>query len=275
MKRFFIYLPLLFLLMITSCEDNSSEIDYNPNVLSAKDYIRAEDAIFEIVNAFLKGVHDTLVMQTGYGYIDHCDVAYSAAENSITYSYGDVNRLCGDDKFRRGMFKATFTGPIFEEGTSAQLLTDSLFVDDYLVEAGMIIENTGLNASNKIAYDLNLTSSDIHLPDTSKTIGVNLSADFVLAWHQGSATPEIHEDDIFLVTGSASGTSTDNYVFSIEIQDPLENHLDCRWISSGISRITVPVSQFPSGMIDYIISDGCNNYFYFYFNENQFFDQIK
>jgi hypothetical protein len=146
---YFILLPLI-ILGTYSCEEQSSEIDFNPNVLTAKDYIRAEDALFEIVNAFLKGIHDTLVHETGYAYIDFCDVVYNQPENTMKFSYGLVNRLCDDNKFRRGLFCAEFTGVVFNKGVKALITTDSLFVDDFLTEASIEIENLGFNSQNKV-----------------------------------------------------------------------------------------------------------------------------
>ena len=62
MKRF-ICIWLLFslpMLWWSSCDDTSSEVDFNPNVSASKDYIRAEDAIMEIVNSFFKGLNDVI-----------------------------------------------------------------------------------------------------------------------------------------------------------------------------------------------------------------------
>jgi len=258
-----------------SCKDKSSEIDYNPNVLTAKDYIRAEDAIFEIVNAFLKGIHDTLVHETGYAYIDYCDVVYNKVASTMKFGYGDVNRLCGDNKFRRGNFCAEFSGEVFNEGVTAYITTNSLFVDDFLTEAAIEIENLGFNSLNKIEYALRVTGSDIMLPDTSKTVGVQMTTEFILVWEEGSFTPAIYEDDVFLVSGTAAGTSTDGYAFTITIQEPLINHVECFWISGGLSQITVPSAKVPAGDIDYLTENGCYNQFYFYFDNNQFFEYIK
>jgi hypothetical protein len=280
LDRKFKYLVLLILALATvsihSCkETESSETDYNPNVLSSKDYIRAEDAMYEVVNAFFKGVYDSVVIQDGYRYIDYCDVSYKPALNVLEFGYGTTNRWCEDEKFRRGGFKASLSGEPFEEGVVAHIVTDSLFVDDFLVEIVADIENLGLNEQSKISYSLKIDSTDIFIPDTTKFTGVSLSSDFIMTWDQGSSTPQAHEDDVFLVTGTASGISTNGYLFSVAIQDPLINMLDCYWISEGLTAITVPSGQVTSGDIDYVTEDGCFNQFYFYFDSSTFYDQIK
>jgi hypothetical protein len=163
-----ILLLLLPLLWLGSCKTTSTETDYNPNVLSSKDYIRAEDAIMEIVNSFFKGINDSMVVNYGYGYIDACGVSYRPAENSMIFSYGSVNRMCQDNKFRRGLFSAAFSGQIFLEGVKATLVTDSLLVDDHLIEATIEIECLGPGGNNLPEYSLKTDTSLIMLPDTSK-----------------------------------------------------------------------------------------------------------
>ncbi len=274
-KIVFAILLLIPILWLSSCNEETSEIDYNPNVLSAKDYISAEDAILEIVNAFLKGINDTLVLNSNYGFIDYCDVQYFPSENALRFSYGEVNRMCPDNKFRRGLYWANFSGPLFDEGISANIFTDSLFVDNLLVEANMDIKNLGLNSNNLPEYSLTVNSSMIMLPDTAKINGVSITTSYNMVWSQGSATPAIHEDDIYLISGTASGISSNGTDFSVAITESLTNYLDCFWISQGSSQITVPIAEFPTGDIDYIMEDGCNNEIHFYFNDNLFYHFIK
>lgn len=274
--KYLLTIALLTTLFLAACkEDRSSEIDYNPNVLTSKDYIRGEDAVFEVVNAFFKGVNDSLVNQNGYGYIDNCDVTYLPSIQTLVFGYGTVDRMCQDGKFRRGNFVARFSGPMFEEGVIAHIFTDSLFVDDYPVQLVMDIEYLGLNDTLRPEYTMVIDSSLIMLPDTTKTQGIQIQANFTLTWEQGYSTLPIHEDDMFLVTGTANGISTDNYVFDLSIKSPLRNWLDCYWIYEGVSGIDVTSADFPTGEIDYVIEDGCFNEFYFYFNNSTFYDKIK
>ena len=275
MKKIMIILSLLPVIWLGSCNEKLSEVDYNPNVLSSKDYLRAEDAVFEIVNIFFKAVNDTAVVIHGYGVIDHCTVTYNPEENSLNFGYGSTNRYCDDLKNRKGQYNADFSGQIFEEGVTATIITDSLFVDDSLVVVNLEIKNLGLNNDNLPEYSLKVSSALIRLADTTKVNDVSIITDFVMVWAEGSSTPISPEDDMYSITGTASGLSADLYEFSVIIQEPLLDYLDCSWISQGTSQITVPTAEFPSGTIDYIIEDGCFNEMYFYFNDNLFYDKIK
>lgn len=274
-SRIVILLSVITFLGLLSCKKKDSEIDYNPNVLSAKDYVIAEDAAFEIVNALFKGIHDSTVMNQGFNYIDCCSIHYYPDSDSMTFGYGEVNRMCEDGKFRRGICTAKFSGNVFEEGVEADIETDSLFIDDLPYENKMQITNEGLNISNHPEFRIQVISSNFILEDTNKVYGVRIVTDYVMEWVEGYLTPQIHEDDTYFITGTASGLSSDNYEFSILIQEPLVNYLDCYWIKSGISQITVQGASYPTGTIDYLIGDGCFNEFHFYFNENLFYEVIK
>ena len=274
-KRIISLAILLLSAALFSCTDQSGEIDYNPNVLAAKDYIRAEDAALEILNAFFKGTHDTAVINSGFNYIDACSVRYYPDGDSMTFGYGEVNRLCQDNKFRRGRYKAEFSGDVFDEGVVADLKTDQLFVDDLAYEITMLITNQGLNISNHPEYRVQITSSLLILPDTTKIHGVSITSDWTMEWAEGYLTPTIHEDDTYMVSGTASGLSSDLFQFSVAIQEALRDYLDCNWISTGFSQFTVPEAAYPTGTIDYLTEDGCFNEFHFYFNENLFYEFIK
>ncbi len=274
--RLFAFGSIIFLLaFLPACIDNTNdEVDYNPNILSSKDYVFAEDAIFEVVNSFLKGIHDTSVVNFGYGFIDYCDVSWVPSENKMNFGYGDVDRYCEDGKFRRGGFVAAFEGTVFENGTRAEIITDSLFVNNNLLQCSFTVENLGPGNDGVIVYKLIVTDSEIILPDTAIVSTVSLVADFDMKWNEGAATPSVHEDDLFLVTGTANGISGTGYSFQLSVTESLENYIDCYWISAGGSRMTVSSARYPDGDIDYIADDGCFNKVFFYVNENTFFDFI-
>ncbi len=259
----------------SGCNKKADEIDYNPNVLSAKDYVKAEDALFDVINAFFKGVNDTAVLNSGFGYIDDCSVYYYPGEDSMTYGYGSVDRYCHDQKYRRGMFIAKFDGDVFEQGVNARIITDSLFVNNIPYETNLNITNLGINLSNLTEFKIELISSLYFLPDTAVKNGITLNGTLSLVWEEGHSTPEIHEDDTYLVSGSITGISSDLYQFSVNIQTPLVNYLDCCWLKSGTSGITVPGAQYPDGTMDYITEDECNNLVNFFFNDNLFFEVIR
>jgi hypothetical protein len=260
---------------LVSCKKDRTEINYSPGVVSSKDYVRAEDAMFEIVNTYFKGILDTLVIEHCYGYIDNCEICWYPQDSLLTFGYGSVDRMCQDNKFRRGSFYAKFDGQKWDEGVTAWITTEQLYVDDSLVEAKMEITNNGLNNSNFQEYALKVDYCIYKLQDSLKINPVVMSSDLTMQWIEGSSTPAVHEDDAYLISGTASGTSSDGYAFTVQIQDPLTDYVDCFWLEKGLSTIDVPASDYPDGEIDYVTDDGCADLLHFYFNNNLFYDIIK
>lgn len=273
-KILYLFIALGLVLFYPSCKENTgSEINYNPNVLSSKDFVRGEDEIFEIVNIFFKGVYDSLVNQSGYNNIDNCDVSYRPAENALIFGYGNYNHKCDDGKYRRGDISATFSGEIFVPDVTAHIVTHDLYVDEKAIYVVADIENLGLNNQNLTEFTLVVDTSNIILDDTTKATGVMINLDYLLVWQEGYNTPSYNGDDMFLVSGTGSGISTDNYKFNLSIQQPFEDWLDCFWLDNGTNQITVPVADITTG--DIIKEDTCSNLYYYYFNGNTFYDAIK
>lgn len=274
-KNVSLFLSIVALIVLFACNKDKKEADYNPNVLSSKDYVRAEDAMFDILNTYFKGILDTLVIEHCYGYIDNCEVCWYPDDSLLTFSYGEVNRMCQDNKFRRGQFNVVFDGNKWDQGVKANLETVDLFVEDSVVEARMVLTNNGINADNFKEISIDVDYCTIRLSDSTKLLPVTIGGNYTLQWIEGSATPAIHEDDTYLVSGTASGTSSDGYAFSVEIIDPLRNFIDCFWIEEGLSGITVPSGEYTSGTIDYLSIDGCAAEINFYFNDLKFYEVLE
>jgi hypothetical protein len=76
-------------------------------------------------------------------------------------------------------------------------------------------------------------------------------------WSEGEATAwPIVMDDVFEISGEASGTTYSNLNFFIETTEPLRFERDCEWIVSGELQLT------PEGYVTKTLNYGdgdCNN----------------
>jgi hypothetical protein len=166
-------------------------------------------------------------------------------------------------------------GPIFTTGSTATLVMDSLFVDEDLIEGTIHCEFLGTDLDGKQGFAIVVDSVFITLHDTTSTLPViRFSCNYTLTWEQGSNTPDIHEDDMLLVSGTMDGKSVDGYDFQSTVTDPLVDDLGCFWVVSGIHQITTPSGQITQGTIDYIADDLCNFEVNFFFGDSFFFDDI-
>lgn len=273
LKNYPIIIALSFLVIATGCVNKNSEIDYNPNVKSSKDYIFAEDVYIEVFNTYFKSVNDPEVLAGESGWIDNATVVYNDTENRMYFQYGEVNRGCPDGKFRRGYYQADFNGPVNQEGTRATLSFHEFFVNDDKVTGTAASEFLGSGTGDP-GYSYTVTGGVIELFDTVEVRQIAYNCDYEIFWEQGLQTPGDHDDDLLSITGTSDGVSVDNYDFSAMVTVPLRNNLGCYYIQSGILEISIPSGSVEKGTIDYIIEDDCNSLVNFYFDDNLFFDRL-
>ena len=255
------------------CSNKNTEVDYNPNVLSSKDYIFSEDVFMEVFNTYFKSINNSEVLAGENGWIDHATVDYSSVDNTMLFNYGEVNRGCPDGKFRRGHYEAVFNGPVNEEGTEATISFHDFYVNDDKVTGNVTSRFLG-NEPGSWLYSYIVSGGLIEKYDTIDTVRIRYSCDFEMSWDEGSETPDDPVDDILSITGISGGVSAENVEFSASVAVPLMNHIDCFYLASGIHEITVPSAPVSTGTIDYIIEDDCGRMVNFYFDENRFFDQL-
>jgi hypothetical protein len=55
---------------------------------------------------------------------------------------------------------------------------------------------------------------------------------------------------------------------------PLNFHIMCNWLHSGIHDFTVPSGDIKEGQIDYITEDECARQVNFWIDDNLFFDLL-
>jgi hypothetical protein len=260
---------------LQSCNSTPENIDYNPNVRCAQDHIYAEDIFVGVFNLFFEAIHDTALSNSGYAYLQDCSVEMPNNEQYMHFHYGDVDRKCSDSIFRRGTLYANFDGPVFAEGTTAVITTEDFYVEGGLVEASIQVSNLGKTATEKWSYSFKVNNSTISLADTVNPGTITYNTDLVYVWEVGDATWEQVDDDLLTITGSVSGYSIDGDYFSVDVEEDLYDRLDCFWIVTGQSKISIPSATALYGTINYLLEDGCNYEVHFIFNGNLFYEYLK
>ena len=67
-------------------------------------------------------------------------------------------------------------------------------------------------------------------------------------WVEGLETPLYFWDDVFSITGTASGVNSKGVAYTAEITSPLIKARNCRWIQEGVLSI---VTDANTEVIDY------------------------
>ncbi|HMT29176.1 MAG TPA: hypothetical protein PKD91_07855 [Bacteroidia bacterium] len=172
----------------------------------------------------------------------------------ITIDFGTKNCLCNDGRYRRGKIIVTYNGGYRDVGSVHNIGFDNYFVNNYKVNGTKTVTNQGLNASGHTWFSIgvygSLTSS------TGQTMS-RLSTR-IREWISGESTPT-WSDDVYLITGTASGTTFNGNTYVAAITVPLEIALNCRWIKNGVLELTPTGKQTRS--VNYGYSNGaCDRY---------------
>jgi hypothetical protein len=154
------------------------------------------------------------------------DSLISADLDTITVDFGSSNCTCADGRNRRGQLIITYTGSYRDSLTTITITPNNYFVNDNQVMGTHTIVNQGHNAAGHLVYNVTV-SGQIILANGSGTITWN--ANKVREWITGEST-SLWSDDIYSITGTASGTSANGSTFTANITSPLIRNmsLGCR-----------------------------------------------
>lgn len=253
-------------LLITSCR-KEKEVDNDTG--SASDNNLAENLFAEVKN-ITDAAADGTLNSTGYkgmslsGTYQTRDINdtvilgcatiihdTTSSPRTITIDYGPSNCECGDGKNRRGKILVSYTGPYHATGTVITHTFDNFFINDNQILGTKTVTNAGLNGAGNIHFTVQVDGSIVKA--TGGTITWTSTRD--REWIEGSSS-WTWVDDVYLITGSGSGTRADGTSFSVLITTALKIKLTCPRIVSGVIEITP--SGKPVRILNYGSGD-CDN----------------
>jgi hypothetical protein len=173
---------------------------------------------------------------------------------TIEFSSDGNGCLCSDwdNKYRKGSITATWTGKYRKQGTIIQIKTDNYYVSGNKFEYLKTVTNNGQNNNGNLYYSVDVQKANIYYSDNTTFTSTSTRT---REWIAGSNTLTPY-DDVYKITGSASGVSRNGDNFTYTISSPLEIAIGCRWIRKGI--IVITPSGKPTRTIDF--GDGsCDN----------------
>lgn len=246
-----------FVSLTSSCK--KSETPAAPELTASVDDAFAETT-FDNVSGITDEAYDlskfNFKSTEGRVYLSDCATVTldtTVFPRKLTIDFGSENCLCNDGKYRRGKIIVTFTGRYRAPGTIITTTFEDFFVNDNQLEGTKVVTNQGLNDSGHMYWTMD-TDGKITLANDSGTIQWN--AQRQREWYAGYDTPRDRWDDIYMVTGTASGTRLNGVSWTRTITKPLEHKLACRFIVSGTMSIQ------PEGYAERILDFGdgeCDN----------------
>jgi hypothetical protein len=140
-----------------------------------------------------------------------------------------------DGRIRTGKIITEYTGRLLVPGKSATTSFIDYTVDSIKVEGNLKITNTGNSNLRQFSFDV--SGGKLTRPNGNYA---RWNSHKEITQLEGLATPEIHIDDVFGVTGYASGEiKTSSFATSWEsnIIEPLRKRYSCSWLSKGVVKI--------------------------------------
>lgn len=140
-----------------------------------------------------------------------------------------------DGRIRSGKIITEYTGRLLVPGKSATTVFKDYTVDSLKVEGTVKITNTG--NSNLRQFTIDVSGAKLTRPNGNYT---KWNSHKEITQVEGLVTPELHIDDVFTVTGHASGeikTSRFATTWESNVIEPLRKRYACSWISKGTVKI--------------------------------------
>jgi len=166
----------------------------------------------------------------------------------ITIDYGDGCTSSMWDVVKSGKIIITITGKLSEEGSQRIVTFEEFYVNNNHIEGEFTFTNLG-NAS----YSCVLVGGKITTEDGGE---ITRDSERIRTRIEGGDTDD-RLDDVFEITGNASGKTLSGDTYVMTITKPLIRSLDCFWITSGtiekvINDTLVIVIDFGDGECDNI-----------------------
>ena len=154
------------------------------------------------------------------------DSLNTADQDTIHINFGTTNCTGNDGRQRRGEILVYYSGRYRDSASTHTITFNNYFVDDNQVLGTKTVTNNGHNAAGHLVYSINV-SGQIILANNGGTITWNSQRQ--REWTQGESTL-IWSDDVYSITGSASGTGANGHNFTVTITNPLIRNmaLGCR-----------------------------------------------
>ena len=167
----------------------------------------------------------------------NCATVYHDTSSSLkvlTIDFGSVNCLCNDGRNRRGEVIVSYEGRYRDTNSIHTISFNDYFVNDNQVLGTKTVLNNGLNYDGKINFSIEVDGSIVKSNSTDTIVWVSSR---IRTWEEGSSTIFNWLDDVYTITGDASGVNSAGVSYTINITTPLRMELNCRWISSGAVEV--------------------------------------
>jgi hypothetical protein len=262
-KRLFFRSALLaFLaigLVVTSCKkDDDDDDDNGSNYQSVQDNSTADGVYSRAYNQISKASYQSTA-KGAKDTITGCPTLYITGgftyPKTVTLDFG-TSCVCDDGVTRKGKIVAVISAPYIDSGSVVTSTFDNYHEVinniDYQATGTEVITNIGTNLAGHPVYDVDVQGASV----ISQYGTISYTSQRQNEWYAGYDSWLNPWDDVYFITGSASGTDINGAAFSANITQALEVQVGCWFIKSG--RVDLINPGYPTITVDY--GDGtCDN----------------
>jgi hypothetical protein len=156
---------------------------------------------------------------------------YDYNARTLTIDFGTTNCLCADGRYRRGKIIVRFTTDVLTRRAGAVVTRVDYFVNDNQHTATRTFTDIGGGS-----FTVDVTNASIIRANNGGTH--SWTANWTFTRTAGYGTPQV-ADDVYSVTGSATGTNRKNVGYTSTIQTPLIKRADCpKYFVQGTIGVT-------------------------------------
>lgn len=248
LKTIIVAITVLLIIYGISCkkdDDNNNQTPTNEQVVKAiQDYALASkifsDAFAQSDDAARKSDdridNNTQGQKDSYPIITITPFDAVTWPKNITVDFGETNYLCQDGRLRRGKIMLNTTGFYRQEGTVITITFDNYYQNNHKVEGTQIITNLGRNTENHLHYSVEINEGKITTPDNKV---INFEENTTRTWIEGEETFFAPCDDVYNISGTQNGTSSNGINYTLSTATPLNVQACCKWIRGGILNVDI------------------------------------
>ncbi|MDA9120922.1 hypothetical protein N9J52_02690 [Flavobacteriales bacterium] len=254
--------PLATLMLFTIIFISGCKKMVHQNIQAASNSsvaISAYNDVFEQLNAAVDSSLDQKTVSTWNLAGTVCaDVSLSslgiAFPKTLTIHYGS-ECIDAEGISRTGKIVAVFSGNFRDENTTISLSFEEFSVGQYSLAGTDSITNNGVDASGNPLFSEVLRNAVISWGNQN----IRWNADLIRTWIEGYTTDFATDtfaglnDDVYELTGSASGNDSNTHPFTLETTSSLVLQTSCEYITEGM--LVISPANFNDGTVDYGIGE--------------------
>ncbi|HMQ47522.1 MAG TPA: hypothetical protein PKA00_09010 [Saprospiraceae bacterium] len=158
------------------------------------------------------------------------DPDFDTFPRTVTIDYGTDGCEGPDGRIRRGIIQVWVSDSFHIPGAQRILTFVDFYLDDAHIEGTKTLTNEGYDADGNRTISRTVQNGMITFPNGET---VSWESAHLMTQIEGADTPFLYFDNVFEITGGATGINRNGVPFTSTITEPLIKRKNCLWIVSG------------------------------------------